>query len=76
MPTAKLFQNGNSQAVRLPKEFRMAGEMVKISKKGEKIIIEPLEKSWDTFFESLQDFPEDFMQEGREQPPMQKRESF
>ena len=76
MPTAKLFQNGNSQAVRLPKEFRMTGDMVKISKKGNKIIIEPLEMTWDTFFESLHDFPEDFMQEGRKQPPMQKRESF
>lgn len=76
MPTAKLFRNGNSQAVRLPKEFRMSGEMVKISRKGKQIIIEPLEMTWEALFESLHDFPDDFMQEGREQPPMQKREFF
>jgi antitoxin VapB len=43
--TAKVFQNGRSQAVRLPKEFRFKGNEVAISKKGDKIILEPLEKS-------------------------------
>lgn len=76
MDTAKLFQNGNSQAVRIPKKFRLPGETVKISKKGNQIIIEPLEMTWETLFEALHDFPDDFMQEGREQPSMQKRESF
>jgi antitoxin VapB len=74
METAKLFQNGNSQAVRLPKEFRMPGDRVKISQRGRQIILEPLETTWDALFEALDDFPEDFMEEGREQPPMQKRE--
>jgi len=52
---AKLFQNGRSQAVRLPKEFRFKGNEVKISKKGDKVILEPLERSrwpegfWDNF---------------------------
>ena len=41
---AKLFQNGRSQAVRLPKEFRFEGSEVRISKVGEKVILEPLEK--------------------------------
>ncbi len=76
MATAKLFKNGNSQAVRLPKEFRMPGDLVKISKKGKQIIIEPLEMTWEALFASLQDFPEDFMQDGREQPSMQKRDSL
>jgi antitoxin VapB len=74
METAKLFQNGNSQAVRLPKEFRMPGDRVKISQRGRQIILEPLETTWDALFEALDDFPEDFMEDGREQPPMQKRE--
>lgn len=74
METAKLFQNGNSQAVRLPKEFRMPGDRVKISQRGRQIILEPLETTWDALFEALHDFPEDFMEEGREQPAMQKRE--
>jgi len=76
METAKLFQNGNSQAVRLPKEFRMPGDMVKISQKGNQVILEPLETTWDSLFESLGDFPEDFMETGRNQPDMQKRESL
>ena len=43
--TAKLFQNGRSQAVRLPKAFRFKGEAVKIKKEGEKVILEPLPNS-------------------------------
>ena len=76
METAKLFQNGNSQAVRLPKKFKMPGNMVKISQQGTQIILEPLETTWDWLFESLADFPEDFLASGREQPDMQKRDSF
>ncbi|MBM9538143.1 type II toxin-antitoxin system antitoxin VapB [Desulfobulbus alkaliphilus] len=76
METAKLFQNGNSQAVRLPKKFKMPGNMVKISQRGNQIILEPLETTWDSLFESLADFPEDFLASGREQPDMQKRDSF
>jgi len=43
--TAKIFKNGRSQAVRLPKEFRFAGDAVKIQKDGRKVILEPLEHS-------------------------------
>jgi antitoxin VapB len=43
--SAKLFKNGRSQAVRLPKEFRLKGAEVKISKEGEKVILGPIEKS-------------------------------
>lgn len=42
--TAKLFKHGRSQAVRLPKEFRMPGTEVRVSRVGDKIILEPLEK--------------------------------
>ena len=53
--TAKLFKNGRSQAVRLPKEFRFKGAEVKIRKEGSKVVLEPLETSdwpagfWDFF---------------------------
>ena len=53
--TAKLFKNGRSQAVRLPRDFRFKGNEVKIRKEGEKLIIEPMEKTkwpngfWDIF---------------------------
>ena len=68
MATAKIFQNGRSQAVRLPKEFRLQGKEVKISKQGNKIILEPIENSWEQWFASLTQFSDDFMANGREQP--------
>lgn len=68
MSTAKLFQNGRSQAVRLPKEFRLPGNEVKISKQGNKIILEPLENSWEQWFAAFAQFSDDFMEDGREQP--------
>jgi len=55
---AKIFQSGRSQAVRIPKEFRFRGNEVKISKKGDKVILEPLERSrWPEGFWA--DFPVD-----------------
>ena len=74
--TAKLFQNGSSQAVRLPKAFRIPGNEVKIFKNGNQVILEPIETTWDSLFDSLSEFPEDFMKDGRNQPDMQKRKSF
>ncbi len=48
---AKLFINGRSQAVRLPKEFRFEGDEVMLKKKGKTVIIEPIEKSeWPRLF--------------------------
>jgi antitoxin VapB len=45
--TAKLFRNGRSQAVRLPKEFRFEGEEVSIRREGDSVILEPLRRrSW------------------------------
>nr|WP_087145836.1 type II toxin-antitoxin system VapB family antitoxin [Crenothrix polyspora] len=74
MATAKIFQNGSSQAVRLPKEFRVQGKEVKISKQGNKIILEPIENSWTQWFESMTQFSDDFMESGREQfePPQER----
>jgi antitoxin VapB len=68
MATAKRFQNGRSQAVRLPKECRLRGKEVKISKQGDKIILEPIENSWGQWFASLRQFSDEFMANGREQP--------
>jgi antitoxin VapB len=58
---AKLFSNGRSQAVRLPKEFRFKGDRVKIKREGKRVILEPMERTewpdhfWD-FFSSDPDF--------------------
>jgi antitoxin VapB len=76
MKTAKLFENGRSQAVRLPKEFRMPGKEVLIRREGNRIILEPVEASFASLIQSLDEFPEDFMTNGREQPAMQTREEL
>ena len=73
MMTAKLFQNGQSQAVRLPKAFRLPGTEVYIKKVGNAIVLLPMDHPWETLFTSLSQFSEDFMDE-REQPPSQARE--
>ena len=76
MKTGKIFQNGQSQAVRIPKEFRLKGTRVLIKKQGESLLLTPLEEDpWIVFFSSLSEFSEDFMKE-RKQPPQQKREGL
>ena len=75
MKTAKLFQNGQSQAVRLPKEFRFEADHVYVKKSGNVVMLIPAKGSWDTLLKSLDKFSDDFMSE-RKQPKAQKRESF
>ena len=67
MKTAKLFKNGDSQAVRLPKEFRFQGKEVFLRRMGNGVVLLPKTKSWDTLIGSLAKFPPDFMSD-REQP--------
>ncbi len=75
MKTAKLFRNGQSQAVRLPKEFRFKDDHVFIKKSGNVVMLIPVKNSWDTLFDSLDKFSDDFMSE-RKDPKAQTRESF
>jgi len=75
MKTAKLFQNGQSQAVRLPKEFRFEGEEVFIKKHGNVVMLMPVVNSWDSLLGSLDKFSADFMSE-RDQPQQQTREDM
>lgn len=74
MEIARLFQNGKSQAVRLPKAFRFAGDRVFIKRVGNAVVLLPYEHGWDTLVESLERFSDDFMGE-RDQPPSQDREN-
>ena len=76
MKTAKLFKNGQSQAVRLPKEFRMVGNEVYIKKQGEAIILLPKENSWAPLFSSLNHFTKDFRIERNQPGEDQKRETM
>ena len=75
MKTAKLFKNGQSQAVRLPKEFRFKGDHVFIKKEGNVVFLIPEKKTWDPLIRSLEKFSDDFMSE-RTQPETQKREEL
>jgi len=70
--TAKLFQNGKSQAVRLPKEFRFDGDKVYIRRIGKAVVLLPYDDPWEPFFAALEMFPDDFMKEGRQQPVEQQ----
>ena len=75
MKTAKLFRNGQSQAVRLPKEFRMEGDEVFIKKAGNAVVLIPRLHSWDSLIASLEKFTPDFMDQ-RDQPPTQHRDDI
>jgi antitoxin VapB len=76
MQTARLFVNGRSQAVRLPKEFQFKGENVYVKKVGEAVILVPFDKDWEVFLHGLNNFSEDYMSEGRYQGIDQEREAL
>ncbi len=63
MKTAKIFQNGRSQAVRLPKEFRFKDDEVAISSIGDIVILVPKDKIWDTFLEGINKIDNDCFDE-------------
>ena len=74
---AKVFKNGRSQAIRIPKEYRVDSDEVYIEKVGDTLVIKPKkDDKWDKFFETLKDVDtKDFMIK-REQLPIQERELF
>ena len=74
METAKLFKNGNSQAVRLPKEYAFTGEEVYIKKINGMVILIPKEDPWKPFIDSLGKFSNDFMELGRQQGNIDQRQ--
>lgn len=69
---AKIFLNGRSQAVRLPKEFRFKTDEVYISKQGNKIIITEYEPSWDEFFDSVSVFGDEFLKDREDSMPQER----
>ena len=72
MDTAKIFQNGKSQAIRLPKDYRFDGAKVYLKRIGNAVILIPEHDSWQTLVESLDQFSDDFMVD-RQQPPTPER---
>jgi antitoxin VapB len=75
MQTAKIFINGRSQAVRLPKEFRFEENDVFIKKIGKMVVLLPKDDPWSSLVNSLDQFTDDFM-ENREQPDQNSRNNF
>lgn len=75
MQTAKIFKNGRSQAVRLPKAFRFDDSEVYIKKFQDVILLIPKKDPWASMVNSLDHFSDDFMI-GRKQPKNQLRKSF
>ncbi len=74
MLISKVFKSGNSQAIRLPKEYRVEDEELVIQKIGNTIILFPKNNPWELFEKSLSEFSDDFMVDGRNQPNQQHRD--
>jgi antitoxin VapB len=75
MKTAKLFKNGNSQAVRLPKDFRFDGESVFVQRLGNSVVLIPKDDPWKSLMDATERFTDDFMEE-RDQGEQPERESL
>jgi antitoxin VapB len=73
--TAKLFKNGKSQAVRLPREFKFQGTEVYIKRIGRNVMLIPKDDPWESLLSSLDEFSDDFMVD-RLQPEVNKREKL
>ena len=75
MDTARIFMSGNSQAVRLPKHYRLSGGEVVIKRLGNALVLLPKDDPWQVMFDALADFPEDTVLE-RAQLPIQDRQAL
>jgi antitoxin VapB len=77
MATARVFKSGNSQAVRLPKQFRFRGKEVEIFRRGDEVVLREKSKGMERAFWLLASLPEDFFGDaGREDPPPEEREEL
>lgn len=76
MTTAKVFENGRSQAVRLPKECRFSDDEVFVNKIGEIVMLIPKSLKWSGFLTGLYMFSDDYMSNGREEQGEQEREEL
>lgn len=74
--TAKVFWSGRSQAVRLPKDFRVPGDTVRIRRNGSSVVLEPIADDWSWLDETIGEFSDDFFANGRNQPPLDERDEL
>jgi antitoxin VapB len=77
MDTAKLFKNGRSQAVRLPKEYAMAGDEVYVKRINGAVLLIPKDADpWGPFVDSLEKFSDDFLSDQRDQGKFERRDAL
>jgi antitoxin VapB len=76
MTYARVFQSGNSQAVRLPKEFRLDSDRVEIFRRGDELVMREVPMNATAIFDVLASLPADFLDNGREDSPPQERDSL
>ena len=76
METAKLFTNGGSQAVRLPKSCRFNSEEVLVKRIANVVILIPKDNCWESTLASLDMFTEDFLTDKIESLPLEEREAI
>lgn len=76
MEIAKVFENGRSQAVRLPKKYRFAADEVLVQRLGDSLVLTPKDKIWETFMNGINSFTDDFFADGRADEIECKRESL
>ena len=74
--TTRVFKSGNSQAVRLPKEFSVRSKVLEIFRRGDEIVLREPAKGLTRAFELLTNLPDDFLAEGRHDTPPQHREGL
>lgn len=74
--TTKVFKSGNSQAVRIPKQYQFDSDKVEIFKRGDEIVLRPPRRNLGEAFRLLTTMSDDFMKDGREQPEDQERDLF
>ena len=76
MDTAKVFENGRSQAVRLPKKFRFDTDEVVVQQLGDAVILVPKSSVWNVFLDGVNSFTDDIFSDGRTQGEQESRESL
>ena len=76
MDTAKIFENGRSQAVRLPQKYRFNADEVVIQRLGDAVLLVPKESMWNTFMDGVNSFTEDIFENGRDQGGQEERDSL
>jgi len=74
MPYARVYKSGNSQVVRLPKEFRFDTKQVEIFRRGDEVVLRNKPSNESTIFDVLTNLPQDMFAEERVDTPPQQRE--